>query len=121
MPTVGIRITDAQKIELEERSAHFSGNVSEYVKGVLFGPGHSDAQEILARLDELSAQVVRVQARSTGREHAQRADLATMMLSELLILTRMSMSPDKMRAARGELDRLEIETWVPSLKGKTLY
>ncbi|WP_175983018.1 hypothetical protein [Caballeronia zhejiangensis] len=110
MPTICIRVTEAQKVELEERSVRFDGNVSEYIKDSLFGDRN---REVLARLDVLGELVASVSARQTGGKTMQ-SDASTTMLAEALILLRMSLSPEKLRAARAELDRLKIESWEPS-------
>ena len=114
MPTISIRVSDAQKIELEERSASYGGNVSDYVKDALFGTGQERGREILTRLDELAEQVSRVSGRPASAAPASSSDQTTAMLSEALILLRMSLKPDAMRAARGELERLKIEPWEPA-------
>ena len=49
MPSISLRVTEAQKIDLEYRS---EGNVSEYIKQQLFGQKES-ASEVIARLDKL--------------------------------------------------------------------
>lgn len=118
MPTISIRVSDAQKIELEERSASYGGNVSDYVKDALFGAGHERGREVLARLDDLAAQVSRVSARPGSAVAASSSDQSIAMLSEALILLRMSLKPDAMRAARGELERLKIESWEPTATAK---
>lgn len=107
MPTICIRVTEAQKLELEERSVRFDGNVSEYIKDSLFGERN---REVLARLDALGELVASVQALQSGVKPVQSGQ-STAMLAEALILLRMSLSPEKLRAARAELDRLKIESW----------
>ncbi|SAL81268.1 hypothetical protein [Caballeronia telluris] len=109
MPTICIRVTEAQKLELEERSVRFDGNVSEYIKDSLFGDRN---REVLSRLDVLGELVASVSALQT-REKPIQSEQSTAMLAEALILLRMSLSPEKLRAARAELDRLKIESWEP--------
>jgi hypothetical protein len=117
MPTISIRVSDAQKIELEGRSASYGGNVSEYIKDVLFGKQHQALEGILHRLDDLSAQVSRVAARPANTETAASSDPSVAM-QEMLILLRMSLQPNAMRAARAELERLKIEQWEPTSTAK---
>ncbi|WP_155637799.1 hypothetical protein [Burkholderia stagnalis] len=114
MPTISIRLSDAQKIELEERSASYGGNVSDYVKDALFGTGQERGREILARLDELAEQVSRASGRPARGAPSAPSDETKVMLSEALILLRMSLRPEAMRAARAELERLKIEPWEPA-------
>lgn len=117
MPTISIRLNDAQRIELEERSARHNGNVSEYIKYALFGKGHESGQEVLTRLDELADAMLRFP--NTGRDEAVpgRSDLAATMLMEVLLLLRMALPPEKIRSARAELDRLAIPSWEPAREG----
>ncbi|SAL82383.1 hypothetical protein AWB74_06250 [Caballeronia arvi] len=114
MPTICIRVTEAQKVELEERSVRFEGNVSEYIKDSLFGDRN---REVLARLDVLGELVASVSALQTGGKFVQ-SEPSTTMLAEALILLRMSLSPEKLRSARAELDRLKIESWEPSSENR---
>lgn len=109
MPTICIRVTEAQKVELEERSVRFDGNVSEYIKDTLFG---NPNREVMARLDVFGELLASVSALQT-RSRLTPQDLSVDMLAEALILLRMSLSPEKLRAARAELDRLKIGTWSP--------
>lgn len=118
MANIGIRLTEAQRIELEERSARFGGSISDYVKSVLFGGQYSQTQEILHRLDELESKIATAQSRTSTALSPARSDTAMMMLSELVILMRMSIPPDKMRGARAELDRLQVHTWEPEAPTK---
>lgn len=104
-----IRVSEAQKLELEERSVRFEGNVSEYIKDALFGDRN---REVLARLDVLGELLASVSAHQTGGKQGQ-SDQSAPMLAEILILLRMSLSPDKLRSARAELDRLKIGSWEP--------
>ncbi|MDR5785252.1 hypothetical protein P9281_01575 [Caballeronia sp. LP003] len=116
MPTISIRLNDAQKIELEERSARHDGNVSEYIKFALFGKGHENGQEVLLRLDELADAMLRS---SSARDEpgAAHPDSAATMLMEVLMLLRMALPPEKIRSARAELDRLAIPSWEPTREG----
>jgi hypothetical protein len=114
MPTISVRVSDAQKFELEERSARYSGNVSDYIKDALFGSRNEQANEILSRLDELTDYVSRLSNGSLGGRETQVADRSSTMLMEVLILLRMALPPDKIRGARAELDRLDIPSWEPN-------
>ena len=114
MLTISIRVMDAQKIELEERSASYGGNVTNYLKDLLFGSGQERSREVLTRLDELADRVSRLSSRPANAAPAVSSDQTTAMLSEALILLRMSLKPDAMRSARGELDRLKIVPWEPT-------
>ncbi|GAB5097486.1 hypothetical protein [Caballeronia sp. HLA56] len=113
MPTISIRLNDAQKIELEERSARHDGNVSEYIKYALFGKGHESGRELLSRLDELTDTLSRLSHSGRDESYAE-PDLTAHMLIEILMLLRMALPPDKIRSARAELDRLDIRSWEPA-------
>ncbi len=110
MPTICIRVTEAQKVELEERSVRFDGNVSVYIKDSLFGGRN---REVLTRLDELGDLMSGAFALQGSGDKSPHSEQSASMLAEALILLRMSLSPEKLRAARAELDRLKIESWEP--------
>ncbi|EIY0396102.1 hypothetical protein ML565_004549, partial [Escherichia coli] len=81
MPSISLRVTEEQKIDLEYRS---EGNVSEYIKQQLFGQKES-ASEVIARLDKLLK-------RSSSEQQAAGRDryIEAMLIEVLLILRQVS-------------------------------
>lgn len=105
MPTVSFRVTEAQKNELEERS---EGNVSDYVKGVLFREfEHQDALDtILKRLESLPSNTA-----PAGKVSAELDPSARAILIELLLLMRLTVKPDNKREAQSEVERIGFQVW----------
>ncbi|HCL3992451.1 TPA: hypothetical protein N2C09_005545 [Pseudomonas aeruginosa] len=102
MPTISFRVSEAQKIEVEERA---QGDVSEYVRKVLFE--HFDQEDalhqILDRLDERPA---------GGDPATGEIDPAVMAIQlELLLLMRSVAKPDTLREAQAEVERLGFKVW----------
>jgi hypothetical protein len=102
VPTVGIRVTDAQKIELEDRSARIGSNVSEYIKDVLFGQ-QDTLHQILQRLEGISPPTTGAPATSSAHVES--------MLAEMLLLMRFTVKPDTKRQVHAELERLGLPVW----------
>ncbi|MDR5826269.1 hypothetical protein P9250_00170 [Caballeronia sp. LP006] len=114
MPTISLRLSESQKIELEERSSRHEGNVSDYIKHALFGEAQDQRQALIAQLDELTLSVSKMSSHSQSRSASDDIEPSSHMLMEILILLRMALPPDKLRGARAELDRLHIRSWQPT-------
>ncbi len=103
MATISFRVTDAQKVELEERS---NGNVSDYVKSVLF-----ERQDVLNQiLDRLELGTGRHESTSSDARKIEASELQS-MLAEALMLLRFTVKPDTKRAVHAELNRLGQSIW----------
>ncbi|MFP1771044.1 hypothetical protein ACLEDK_16850 [Lonsdalea quercina] len=108
MPTISLRVTDAQKIDLEYRS---DGNVSEYIKQQLFGQKNS-VTEAITRLDRLLERSP-LEKQSTGRDRYIDA-----ILIEVLMILRQVSKADAQKIAGGEIRRLGLEPWSTELAQK---
>ena len=104
MPSISLRVTEAQKIDLEYRS---EGNVSEYIKQQLFGQKES-ASEVIARLDKL------LKRSSSEQQAAGRDRYIEAMLIEVLLILQVSKA-DAQKVAGGEIRRLGLEPWSAEL------
>jgi hypothetical protein len=105
LPTISFRVTDTQKIELEARS---DGNVSDYVKGVLFDQ-QGTLNQILQRLSP--AQSGQTHDAGTAFDHTN-PDIEN-ILAEVLMLLRFTVKPDSKRSVHAELNRLGLPLWHP--------
>lgn len=105
MPTISLRVTEEQKIDLEYRS---EGNVSEYIKQQLFGQKES-ASEVIARLDKL------LERSSSEQQAAGRDRYIEAMLIEVLLILRQVSKADAQKVAGGEIRRLGLEPWSAEL------
>ncbi|QIE30382.1 hypothetical protein [Caballeronia sp. SBC2] len=105
MPTISFRVTDAQKLELEARS---DGNVSDYVKSVLFDT-QGTLNQILERLSPAQSGQTRDPVR--GFDHTN-PDIEN-ILAEVLMLLRFTVKPDSKRSVHAELNRLGVPLWHP--------
>ncbi|EAS6049044.1 hypothetical protein EA888_23470 [Salmonella enterica] len=105
MPTISLRVTEAQKIDLEFRS---EGNVSDYIKQQLFGQKES-ASEVISRLDKLLERPV-TEHQAAGRDRYIEA-----MLIEVLLILRQVSKADAQKVAGGEIRRLGLEPWSAEL------
>jgi hypothetical protein len=105
VPTVSFRVTEAQKKELEARS---EGNVSDYVKGVLFREfEHQDAlHTILEKLDSQPTNGAPAAKAIVELDPSARA-----ILIELLLLMRLTVKPDNKREAQSEVERIGYQAW----------
>nr|WP_015647626.1 hypothetical protein [Pseudomonas sp. GLE121]AGL12871.1 mobilization protein C [Pseudomonas sp. GLE121] len=99
MPTISLRVSDSQKIELEERS---SGNVSDYIKAQLFDKPdpHTMLETILHRLEKGSVQ----ESPSAGTD-----DKTMSILMEVLQLMRFTVKPETKEKAQAEVERLGLK------------
>lgn len=108
MPRVTIRVTEAQKAELEARSA---GNASDYVRSLLFGE-QAGLEAVLDRIDHLADDI------AEGRllpEQSQPgpvdAHSLEPMLVEILLMLRAMAKPETMRMAQAEVKRRGLSPW----------
>lgn len=107
---IRVRCTRAERIELEERA---EGDISKYVRRLLFAEEGQALSNIERRLDELVEAVQSGASRAPreGEEVRERAGSAQAdtetsgMLLELLLLLRMSASRTNMQAAQAEVER----------------
>lgn len=101
MPTVCFRCSEAEQIEITDRAR---GNVSEYLRGLVFG--QSDPNQaldlILQRLDEQPENPSSV----SGLDDRSKA-----ILVELLLIMRATVKPQTLREAQAEVERLGFEVW----------
>lgn len=107
MPAITFKCTAAQKDELEARS---NGNVSQYIKDVLFG--HMSREDELAHLVEMVERIGNTAPAEGESPRASGLDLATQgMLIEMLLLMRTAVKPNAQREAQAEVDRLGLPVW----------
>ena len=108
MPNINIRITEAQKAELEDRSG---GNTSDYVRSLLFGE-QAGLEAVLDRIDHLADDIA--EGRLLPETSPDRgADIESLkpMLVELLLMFRNIAKPETLRATRAEMKRRGITLW----------
>lgn len=110
---VTIRMTYAQKIDLQSRS---EGNVSDYVKKRLFGDPDNSA-ELLERLANIEALLENRSADQPGSDvHAMGRDrYIEAMLMEILLVLRSVSKPEHSKAAGSEIKRIGLEPWSSDL------
>ncbi|RMM69931.1 hypothetical protein [Pseudomonas savastanoi] len=99
MPTISLRVSESQKIELEERS---TGNVSDYIKAQLFDrpDPHAMLETVLQHLEKEAPQ------RATGRGAS---DQSLPMLMEILQLMRFTVKPEVKEKAQAEVERMGLK------------
>lgn len=99
MPTISLRVSESQKIELEERS---NGNVSDYIKAQLFErpDPHAMLESVLHKLEKDSPQ----DSHSAGMD-----DRSLPMLMEILQLMRFTVKPEVKEKAQAEVERLGLK------------
>lgn len=109
---VTIRMTIAQKIDLQNRS---EGNVSDYIKKRLFGEPDTGA-ELLERLDNIEALLEsQTENRSVNRNTGERDQYIEAMLIEILLVLRAVSKPEHPKAAGSEIKRIGLEPWSSDL------
>ena len=108
MPNINIRITEAQKAELEARSR---GSTSDYVRSLLFGE-QAGLEAVLDRIDHLADDIAEgrllpesIQTRETGARSLEP------MLMEILLMLRAMAKPETMRGAQAEVKRRGFMPW----------
>lgn len=109
---VTIRMTIAQKIDLQNRS---EGNVSDYIKKRLFGEPDTSA-ELLERLDNIEALLEsQSENRAFDRHTGDRDRYIESMLIEILLVLRTVSKPEHSKAAGSEIKRIGLEPWSSDL------
>jgi len=102
VPTITVRCTEAQKIELEDRAA---GDLSAYVRRQLFEKIEYEKtlQTILSRLED--------QPGKAGASGHTDSPLVLAMLMELVLLLRTASKPEAKKEAWAEVERLGFTVW----------
>ncbi|HCA3195752.1 TPA: hypothetical protein MN540_005060 [Klebsiella pneumoniae] len=110
---VTIRMTMAQKIDLQNRS---EGNVSDYVKKRLFGDPDNSAEllERLANIESLLENRTGDRDGSSALENGRDRYIEAMMIEILLVLRSVS-KPEHSKAAGHEIKRIGLEPWSSDL------
>jgi len=98
MPIMNFRVSDPEKAELEARGR---GNTSKYIRDRLFGA--IEDHDLLHRMLD------RLEHGGEGQPFAAALELS--MLTELLLLMRLSVKPDAMKQAQAEVERLGLQVW----------
>lgn len=98
MPTISLRVSESQKIELEERS---NGNVSDYIKAQLFDrpDPHAMLETVLQQLEKGSTQETKSGAPG---------EKTLPILVEILQLMRFTVKPEVKEKAQAEVERLGL-------------
>lgn len=110
MPAIVVRVTDAQKAELEARA---EGSVSEYVRRQLFGDQPS-LEAVLDRIDHLADDIAEGRLSpepSSFQSPSTTGDDQWPLLLEMLLMLRATMKPSTMRSAQAELKRRGVTPW----------
>lgn len=99
MPTISLRVSESQKIELEERS---NGNVSDYIKAQLFDrpDPHAMLETVLQQLEKGAPQEM-----ASGTADAK----SLAILVEILQLMRFTVKPEVKEKAQAEVERLGLK------------
>lgn len=108
MPNINIRITEAQKAELEARSG---GSTSDYVRSLLFGE-QVGLEAVLDRIDHLADDIAEGNLLPES-SHPREADAGSLepMLMEILLMLRAMAKPETMRGAQAEVKRRGFMPW----------
>lgn len=109
MPAITFKCSDAEKEELEARS---NGNVSRYVKQVLFS--QMAREDDLAHLVDLVEKLA--QRHGDDDESAPPGGIDQVLLgmvAELLLIMRDSAKVDAVQKAKAELTRAGLPVWQP--------
>ncbi|MDN3554356.1 hypothetical protein QWY74_12980 [Halomonas almeriensis] len=112
MPNINVRVSEAEKAELEARSG---GNVSAYVKQQLFSQNQT-LETILHRLEDIADDL---EDQHTDTEaHQERPDAIAArdvmpMLAELLLMMRGTVKPNTRKMAQSEITRVGMQVWEP--------
>lgn len=99
MPTISLRVSESQKIELEERS---NGNVSDYIKAQLFDrpDPHAMLETVLQQLEKGSPQ---------DTPSGAPGEKTLPILVEILQLMRFTVKPEVKEKAQAEVERLGLK------------
>lgn len=107
MPAITFKCSDAEKEELEARS---NGNVSRYVKQVLFG--QMAREDDLAHLVDLVEKLLQQSSREGDSTPSSGTDPVLLgMVAELLMIMRLSAKPEALQGAKSELTRAGLPVW----------
>lgn len=107
MPAITFKCSDAEKEELEARS---NGNVSRYVKQVLFG--QMAREDDLAHLVDLVEKLLQQSGGDGQSAPSGSTDPVLLgMVAELLMIMRLSAKPDAVQGAKSELTRAGLPVW----------
>lgn len=106
MPNINVRVSEAEKAELEVRS---EGNVSAYVRQQLFGQDRT-LETILHRLEDIADDL---EDKHTGAERPDTIAARDVMpmLAELLLMMRRTVKPDTRKMAQSEIARVGMQVW----------
>ncbi|WP_299312648.1 hypothetical protein [Halomonas piscis] len=109
MPAIVVRVTDAQKAELEARA---EGSVSEYVRRQLFNDQPS-LEAVLDRIDHLADDIAegRLSPEPSSFQSPSTTGDQWPLLLEMLLMLRATMKPSTMRSAQAELKRRGVTPW----------
>lgn len=109
MPAIVVRVTDAQKAELEARA---EGSVSEYVRRQLFNDQPS-LEAVLDRIDHLADDIAegRLSPEPSSFPSPSTTGDQWPLLLEILLMLRATMKPSTMRSAQAELKRRGVTPW----------
>lgn len=109
MPAIVVRVTDAQKAELEARA---EGSVSEYVRRQLFNDQRS-LEAVLDRIDHLADDIAegRLSPEPSNFQSPSMTGDQWPLLLEMLLMLRATMKPSTMRSAQAELKRRGVTPW----------
>ena len=118
MPTIAVRLSNAERIELDDRA---QGDISKYVRNALFGEGPR-ADDVLGKLALLSedlsvlnAKIERLEAREPGQVVPSEADAQLKgMLLEVLLMLRGRLSPTERNAVHGTIESEGLPVWESS-------
>lgn len=107
MPAITFKCSDAEKEELEARS---NGNVSRYVKQILFG--QMAREDDLAHLVDLVERLVHRSGSDDESTPTVGTDQVLLgMVAELLLIMRDSAKVDAVQKAKAELNRAGLPVW----------
>jgi hypothetical protein len=99
VPTISLRVSESQKIELEERS---NGNVSDYIKAQLF-----DRPDPHAMLETVLQQIDKGATKPPTQTESDEQSLP--ILVEILQLMRFTVKPEVKEKAQAEVERLGLK------------
>lgn len=107
MANINIRITEAQKAELEARSG---GSTSDYVRSLLFGE-HAGLEAVMDRIDHLADDIAEGRLLPESSQPEAETGALEPMLMEILLMLRAMVKPETMRMAQAEVKRRGLTPW----------
>jgi hypothetical protein len=124
MPTIAVRLSDAERIELDNRA---QGDISKYVRNALFGDAER-SQRLETRMDELLEtqtvllsmfRTLATEVREPKAAPAQDNPRLEGMALELLLLLRGKVaSRTELNAIQGEVERQGLPVWEDQLQDR---